>query len=55
MISTDYENQLINAIQTIVDSAVAHADFDKTIKATIISCADEATGKYKSLDTTEGL
>lgn len=47
MISTDYENQLINAIQTIVDSAVAHADFDKTIKATIISCIDEATGKYK--------
>ena len=47
MISTDYENQLINAIQTIVDSAVAHADFDKTIKATIISCVDEATGKYK--------
>lgn len=47
MISTDYENQLINAIQTIVDSAVAHADFDKTIKATIVSCVDEATGKYK--------
>lgn len=47
MISTDYENQLINAIQTIVDSAVAHADFDKTIKATIISCIDEAIGKYK--------
>lgn len=47
MISTDYENQLINAIQTIVDSAVAHADFDKTIKATIINCVDEATGKYK--------
>lgn len=47
MISTDYENQLINAIQTIVDNAIAHADFDKTIKATIISCADEATGKYK--------
>lgn len=46
MNSVNYENQLIGAIQTIVDDAIAKANFDKTIKATIIKCIDETIGKY---------
>lgn len=46
MNSVNYENQLIGAIQTIVDDAIAKANFDKTIKATIVKCIDETIGKY---------
>ena len=47
MSSVNYENQILDAIETLVDSAVSKAGYDKTIKATIISLEDEATGKYK--------
>ena len=46
MNSVNYENQLIGAIQTIVDDAIAKANFDKTIKTTIVKCIDETIGKY---------
>lgn len=46
MNSVNYENQLIGAIQTIVDDAIAKANFDKTIKATVVKCIDETIGKY---------
>lgn len=41
------ENSICEAIEYIVENAVANANFDKTVQATIISCVDEATGKYK--------
>lgn len=46
MSSVNYEEQLIGAIQTIVDDSIAKANFDKTIKATIVKCIDETIGKY---------
>ena len=42
-----YENELCEAIETIVNNAVAKANYDKTIQATIISCADQTIGKFK--------
>lgn len=45
--NTSYENQICEAIEYIVDHAIARADFDKTIKATIVSCIDETIGQYK--------
>lgn len=42
-----YENNIIDAIETIVDNAVANAGYDKTIKATIIECIDQTIGKFK--------
>lgn len=47
MNSKHYEDQLLDAIETIVSSAVSKADYDKTIRAVIQSCLDENTGKYK--------
>ena len=47
MSSVYYEEQILNAIETMVDNAVARADYDKTIKATILSCTDATIGKYK--------
>lgn len=41
------ENSICEAIEYIVENAVANAGFDKTVQATIIGCVDEATGKYK--------
>ena len=41
------ENSICEAIEYIVENAVANAGFDKTVQATIINCVDEATGKYK--------
>ena len=46
MESVHYENQLLNAIETIVNSAVVKAGYDKTIKAIVDKCVDAATGKY---------
>jgi hypothetical protein len=47
MSSLHYENQLLDAIETIVDNSISKAEFDKTICATIKKCEDEATGKYR--------
>ena len=42
-----YENQILDAIETIVNSAVKKAGYDKTIQAKIINCEDQTIGKYK--------
>ena len=42
-----YENQILDAIETIVDQKVKTAGYDKTIKAKIINCTDPTIGKYK--------
>ena len=42
-----YENQILDAIETIVDQKVKNAGYDKTIQAKIISCDDPTIGKYK--------
>ena len=47
MSSTHYENQLLDAIETMVDNAVSRAEYDKTIRAVVQSCLDETTGKYR--------
>ena len=46
MSSRNYESQILDAIQLLVDSAVSKAEFDKTIKATISRCVDATIGKY---------
>lgn len=43
----DYEGKIIEAIETIVNSAVDNAGYDKTIQAQILSCVDKTIGKYK--------
>ena len=42
-----YENQILDAIEQIVDSKIVNAGYDKTIQATIIKCEDATIGKYK--------
>lgn len=46
MSSGNYEIQILDAIQMIVDNAVSKADFDKTIQGTISRCVDPTIGKY---------
>ena len=46
MSSVDYENQLLNAIETIVNSSIDKAGYDKTIKAIIDKCVDATSGRY---------
>ena len=46
MSSRNYESQILDAIQLLVDNAVSKAEFDKTIKATISRCVDATIGKY---------
>lgn len=46
MSSGKIENQLLDAIQTVVDSAISKAGYDKTIQATIVKCVNESSGKY---------
>ena len=41
------ENNLCEAIEYIVNHAVASAGYDRTIQATIVECTDESIGKYK--------
>ena len=43
----NYENNIIDAIEKIVNNAVTNAGYDKTIKATIIECIDQTIGKFK--------
>lgn len=47
MSSIHYENQLLDAIDTMVNNAVARAEYDKTIRAIIQECLDETTGRYR--------
>lgn len=44
---SDISNQILDAVELLVDKKVSSAKYDKTIQATIISCVDEQTGKYK--------
>lgn len=44
---SDLTNQLLDAIELIADKKVGAARYDKTIQATIVSCVDAQTGKYK--------
>lgn len=44
---SDLTNQLLDAMELIADRKVAAAKYDKTIQATIVSCVDAQTGKYK--------
>ena len=46
MSSVNYENQILNAIETLVNNAVSKASYDRTIKAVISRCVDEAQGQY---------
>ena len=45
--SMEIENNICEAIEYIVNNAVANANYDKTIQATIIKCIDATIGKYK--------
>ena len=42
-----YENQILDAIETIVNKKVDTAGYDKTVQAKIIKCDDPTIGKYK--------
>jgi hypothetical protein len=44
--SNNYENKILDAIQTIVENAVSKANYDKTIKGVISKCSDKSLGKY---------
>lgn len=46
MSSGKIENQLLDAIETVVNNAVAKANYDRTVQASIVRCENEATGKY---------
>lgn len=41
------ENNIFNAIDIIVDRAIAKAGYDKTVTAFIVDCVNENLGKYK--------
>lgn len=47
MANSNYENKIIDAIETIVDNKVKNAGYNSTLKATIITCIDPTIGKYK--------
>lgn len=47
MSSVEYENKILNAIETIVDSSISKAGYDKTIKAIIDKCIDSTSGCYQ--------
>ena len=46
MSSGNYETQILDTIQMLVDNAINKADFDKTIQGTISRCVDPTIGKY---------
>lgn len=43
----NYENNILDAIEQIVNNAVEQADYDRTIKATVVECVDQTIGKFK--------
>lgn len=45
--ANNYENNIIDAIEQIVNNAVSNADYDRTVKATIVECVDQTIGKFK--------
>lgn len=45
--SNNTEYQICQAIEVIANRLIQQAQFDKTIQATIVSCVDQSTGKYK--------
>lgn len=47
MDANKFENKILDAIQAVVEHEIANANFDKTIRATIVSIEDETIGKYK--------
>lgn len=47
MDSINYENQILNAIETIVNNTVENAGYDKTIKARILERTNPNIGEYK--------
>ena len=46
MSSRNYETQILDSIQMIVDNAISKAEFDKTIKAIVSEVSNAAEGKY---------
>ena len=42
-----YENQILDAIETITNQKVKTAGYDKTVQAKIVNCDDPTIGKYK--------
>ena len=46
MSSGNYESQILEAIQILVNDAVSKAEYDKTIQGTISRCVDATIGKY---------
>lgn len=47
MSATNYEKQILDTIQKLVDNAVQNASYDKTIQCTILKVQDATMGKYK--------
>ena len=43
----EYEKNICQAIDIIVNRAISTAGYDKTIQATIISCVDATIGRYR--------
>lgn len=42
----NYEDNILEAIETIVDSSIAKSNYDRTIQATIIKMVDKSLGQY---------
>ena len=42
-----YENQVLDAIDIVVQAAIQSAGYDRTISATIMECIDSERGLYK--------
>lgn len=45
--STSMSEKLLDAIEILAQAEIGSAQFDKTVTGIIISCEDEATGRYK--------
>ena len=42
----NYEDNILEAIETIVDNSIAKSNYDRTIQATIIEIVDKSLGQY---------
>lgn len=42
----NYEDNILEAIETIVDSSIAKSNYDRTIQATVIKLIDKSLGQY---------
>ena len=45
--TSEYQTNIIEAIQAVAQNEVANAGYDRTIEAKIVSCVDESLGKYR--------